>query len=97
MRAVSYPIQVIVTRLRRCVRWRLNGAVCSEAAAGGDTAAHAGRVHEAIGAVADRDAGFGVAPGDLAAGAAVAEGARRARAPEAAQVRVAVVAGDDDR
>ena len=50
----------------------------------------------AVGDVRERDPAVGVGPRDLAARAVVTERPRRSGVPEAAQVRAAVVAGDDE-
>src|SRR5712691_6095980 len=49
-----------------------------------------------VGDVAEGQAALRIGPGDLAAGAVVAERAGRLRVPEPAPVGVPVVAGDDD-
>src|SRR5437763_14903542 len=77
-------------------RWSA-GADCGAAGDADRPAPLADRVPVApLRDVAAGDAALGVGPGDLAAGAVVAERGRRLRVAEPALVGVAVVAGDDD-
>src|SRR2546430_16276623 len=96
---LQQPRRRVKTELRtlgclRCRSARADGGAARDA---DRPAALADRVHvAAVGDVTEGEAAVGVGPGDLAAGAVVAERTGRLRVPEPAPVGVPIVTGDDD-